>query len=157
MREKRASKKQTCCCLDYKAEANLLDGSSSSSFQRISLHLPIIHTSNCTPASRSCFPSRNGGDRTGRPKETLIMIQRLESHLFYTCPLHIPSLYIDTYPNMPKILHIVLCKADPSAGDFTKEWVEKGEAMLGGSHYNTCISYSISYGKCYKAELALFE
>lgn len=33
--------------------------------------------------------------------------------------------------NMPKILHIVLCKANPEAGDFTKEWIQKGEAMLG--------------------------
>ncbi|KAK9900356.1 hypothetical protein P389DRAFT_165588 [Cystobasidium minutum MCA 4210] len=32
---------------------------------------------------------------------------------------------------MPKILHIVLCKANPEAGDFTKEWIQKGEAMLG--------------------------
>jgi hypothetical protein len=37
---------------------------------------------------------------------------------------------------MPQIIHIVLIKAEPSAGDFTAEWKAKGEAMLGGSGFS---------------------
>ena len=61
-----------------------------------------------------------------------VFVPPFQLYLIY--PLHcFCTRHIVLVITMPKIIHIVLIKAEPSAGDFTQEWKQKGEAMLGGS------------------------